>query len=92
MWCAALLLLLLLLLLQDTTVSSRLALQGLDWDCVAAADLLLLLQQFLDGLKRPSSSSSSSKPHIKRMQIYISEFGKERVEAEKTKGPAIVRV
>ncbi|CDJ39232.1 hypothetical protein, conserved, partial [Eimeria tenella] len=77
----------------DSSVSSRLALVGLDWDAVAAADLLLLLQQYLKNSAADSSSSSSSssseEPHVKKVEIYLSEFGKERIEVEKIKGPAV---
>ena len=57
-------------------VTSRLAVVNLDWDNIRAADLLAVFSSFL-----PRGGS------IRRVAIYPSQFGKERMEREDVEGP-----
>ncbi|KAL8951705.1 MAG: hypothetical protein Q9222_002353, partial [Ikaeria aurantiellina] len=57
-------------------VTSRLAVVNLDWDNIRAADLMAVFSSFV-----------SSAGHIKKISVYPSEFGKERIEKEETEGP-----
>ena len=53
----------------------------MDWDRVGAADLYLVLSSFC-----PASGTVTS------VQVFVSEFGKERLEEEARLGPAEFRV
>ena len=57
-------------------VSSRIAVVNLDWDNIRAADLMAVFSSFVPGSGR-----------IRKISIYPSEFGKERVEREEMEGP-----
>ncbi|KAL8709968.1 MAG: hypothetical protein Q9220_005419 [cf. Caloplaca sp. 1 TL-2023] len=57
-------------------VTPRLAIVNLDWDNIRAADLMAVFSSFV-----------SSEEHIKKISVYPSEFGKERIEREETEGP-----
>ena len=57
-------------------VSSRIAAVNLDWDHIRAADLLAVFSSFC-----PPTG------HIKKIAVYPSEFGKERMEREEMEGP-----
>ena len=59
----------------------RLAVCNMDWDRVGAADLYLVLSSFC-----PASGTVTS------VQIFVSDFGKERLEEEARLGPAELRV
>ena len=61
--------------------TKRLAVCNMDWDRVGAADLYLVLSSFC-----PASGTVSS------VQIFLSDFGKERLEEEARLGPAELRV
>ncbi|KAL8689734.1 MAG: hypothetical protein Q9218_004665, partial [Villophora microphyllina] len=56
-------------------VTSRLAVVNLDWDNIRAADLMAVFQSFV------------SAGQIKKISVYPSEFGKERIEREEMEGP-----
>ena len=58
----------------------RLAAVNLDWDNIRAVDILAVLQSFI-----PVTSDQG----IKKVSIYPSEFGKERMQKEATEGPAL---
>ncbi|XP_026192158.1 ESF1 homolog [Cyclospora cayetanensis] len=81
--------------LMSEEVSSRLAIMGLDWEAVQPTDLLLLFQQFLQSEASSSTGEAAeagmteSGSRVLRVQIYVSEFGKERIELEKIKGPTV---
>ncbi|OEH77914.1 hypothetical protein cyc_05375 [Cyclospora cayetanensis] len=80
---------------ESEEVSSRLAIMGLDWEAVQPTDLLLLFQQFLQSEASSSTGEAAeagmteSGSRVLRVQIYVSEFGKERIELEKIKGPTV---
>ncbi|KAI9756061.1 MAG: hypothetical protein M4579_004031 [Chaenotheca gracillima] len=57
-------------------VSSRVAVVNLDWDNIRAVDLLAVFSSFC-----PPSG------RIKKIAVYPSEFGKERMEREEMEGP-----
>ncbi|KAL2039937.1 hypothetical protein N7G274_007340 [Stereocaulon virgatum] len=57
-------------------VSSRLAVVNLDWDNIRATDLMAVFSSFV-----PSSG------RIRKISIYPSEFGKQRMEREELEGP-----
>jgi hypothetical protein len=57
-------------------VSSRLAVVNLDWDNIRAVDLLAV-----------SSSFVPAEGRILNVTVYPSEFGRERIERERTEGP-----
>ncbi|XP_058119608.1 ESF1 homolog [Anopheles ziemanni] len=59
---------------EDST--KRLAVCNMDWDRIRAVDIMVLLNSFLT----PGST-------IKSVAIYPSEFGKERMQEEETRGP-----
>uniref|UniRef100_A0A8D0DAU9 ESF1, nucleolar pre-rRNA processing protein, homolog (S. cerevisiae) n=1 Tax=Sander lucioperca TaxID=283035 RepID=A0A8D0DAU9_SANLU len=61
-------------------VSTRLAVCNMDWDRMKAKDLLALFNSFV-----PKGGAVLS------VKIYPSEFGKERLKAEQTKGPLELR-
>ena len=54
---------------------------NMDWDRVGAADLYLVLSSFC-----PASGTVTS------VQVFVSDFGKERLEEEARLGPAELRV
>src|SRR5947207_3804079 len=58
----------------------RLAAVNLDWDNIHALDILAVMQSFI-----PTTSEET----IKSVSIYPSEFGKERIQQEAIKGPAV---
>ena len=62
---------------QEGEVSSRLAVVNLDWDNIRAADLMAVFESFV-----PSGSG-----RILKVEIFPSEFGKERMMREETEGP-----
>ncbi|MCJ1454294.1 pre-rRNA-processing protein esf1 [Mycoblastus sanguinarius] len=57
-------------------VSSRIAIVNLDWDNIRAADLMAVFSSFV-----PTSG------RIRKISVYPSEFGKERMEREEMEGP-----
>lgn len=57
-------------------VSSRIAVVNLDWDNIRAADLMAVFSSFV-----PTSG------RIRKISIYPSEFGRERMEREEMEGP-----
>ena len=57
-------------------VSSRIAVVNLDWDNIRAADLMAVFTSF-----------APSDGRIRRVSVYPSEFGKERMEREEMEGP-----
>ncbi|KAL8920027.1 MAG: hypothetical protein Q9208_006482 [Pyrenodesmia sp. 3 TL-2023] len=57
-------------------VSSRLAVVNLDWDNIRAADLMAVFSSFTQGAGQ-----------IKKISIYPSEFGRDRMEREQMEGP-----
>eukprot|EP00092_Neocalanus_flemingeri_P015832 GFUD01017137.1.p1 GENE.GFUD01017137.1~~GFUD01017137.1.p1 ORF type:complete len:658 (+),score=333.16 GFUD01017137.1:57-2030(+) len=63
---------------EDAT--DRLAVCNMDWDRVGAEDIFLVLSSFC-----PASGSVTS------VQVFLSDFGKERMEEEKTLGPKELR-
>jgi hypothetical protein len=58
----------------------RLAAVNLDWDNIHALDILAVMQSFI-----PTTSDET----IKSVNIYPSDFGKERIQQEALKGPAV---
>jgi len=60
--------------------TSRLAAVNLDWDNIHAVDILAVLQSFI-----PPTSTEV----VRKVSIYPSNFGKERMQKEATEGPAI---
>ena len=58
----------------------RLAAVNLDWDNIRAVDILAVLQSFI-----PTTSDEV----VRRVSIYPSDFGKERLQREAIQGPAI---
>ncbi|XP_041468958.1 ESF1 homolog isoform X2 [Lytechinus variegatus] len=61
---------------REEATSCRLAVCNIDWDCVTASDLFVLLNSF-----KPSGGVLHS------VKIYPSEFGLERMREEDAKGP-----
>ena len=57
-------------------VSSRIAVVNLDWDNIRAADLMAVFSSFVPANER-----------IRKISIYPSQFGKERIEKEELDGP-----
>ena len=57
-------------------VSSRIAVVNLDWDNIRAADLMAVFSSFVPNTGR-----------IRKISVYPSEFGKERMEREEMEGP-----
>lgn len=57
-------------------VSSRIAVVNLDWDNIRAADLMAVFSSFTPTIGR-----------IRKISVYPSEFGKERMEREEMEGP-----
>ncbi|KAI4123713.1 MAG: hypothetical protein LQ338_005131 [Usnochroma carphineum] len=57
-------------------VTSRLAVVNLDWDNIRAADLMAVFSSFV-----------SSAGQIKKISVYPSDFGRERIEREEMEGP-----
>ena len=63
----------------------RLAVCNLDWDRVSAADIYLALSSFC------SDSGTSEQSGIKSVKIYLSDFGRKRLEEEDKLGPEELR-
>ena len=59
-------------------VSHRLAVVNLDWDNIRAVDLMAVFSSFL---------SQGSGGRIRKVSIYPSDFGRERMEREEMEGP-----
>ncbi|KAL8944320.1 MAG: hypothetical protein Q9216_000505 [Gyalolechia sp. 2 TL-2023] len=57
-------------------VTSRLAVVNLDWDNIRAEDLMAVFSSFVQNTEQ-----------IKRISIYPSDFGKQRMEKEELEGP-----
>ncbi|KAI4257608.1 MAG: hypothetical protein LQ352_001592 [Teloschistes flavicans] len=57
-------------------ITSRLAVVNLDWDNIRAEDLMAVFSSFV------------SAGQIRRISVYPSEFGKERIEREEIEGPS----
>lgn len=57
-------------------VTSRLAVVNLDWDNIRAADLMVVFSSFVVNAGQ-----------VKKISIYPSDFGKERMEREEMEGP-----
>jgi hypothetical protein len=60
--------------------SNRIALQNYDWEQLRATDLFILF----DSLAKSSSTSESG---IKKVEVYMSDYGYQRIEEEKLLGP-----
>eukprot|EP01068_Selenidium_serpulae_P012368 Selendium_serpulae@DN5807_c0_g1_i2.p1 len=82
----------------SAATSSRLAVMHCDWDNVEAADIYTLLQSYLKsgGRKKAGAenivltdSTPSEYGKVKRVAVYPSEFGLERLEEERVKGPRL---
>lgn len=58
--------------------SNRLAIQNCDWENVSAEDLMVILQSFC-----PTGKTTA----VRKVTIYVSDFGKERMELESKYGP-----
>ncbi|KAH8740054.1 Vir superfamily protein [Cryptosporidium ryanae] len=67
--------------------TNRLAIMGLDWDNINANDIYIILSSFLYTSKTIQTEYSNSM--IKKIAIYPSCFGKERMEYEQVNGPKI---
>lgn len=57
-------------------VSSRIAVVNLDWDNIRAADLMAVFSSFVPSTER-----------IRKISVYPSDFGKERMDREEMDGP-----
>ncbi|KAJ1606233.1 Vir-like protein [Cryptosporidium canis] len=66
--------------------TNRLALIGLDWDNITADDIYVVLSSFLSSA---TIKAGQSNPSIKKISIYPSKFGKDRMDYEYTRGPLI---
>ncbi|KAK9172568.1 NUC153 domain protein [Cryptosporidium meleagridis] len=73
--------------LSEGCETSRLALMGLDWDNINADDIYVVLSSFLFSSTAINPGQSNSK--LKKISIYPSKFGKERMEYESINGPMI---
>lgn len=73
--------------LAEGNETKRLALMGLDWDNINADDIYVVLSSFLSSSVVVNAGKSN--PKIKKISIYPSKFGKERMDYESIKGPLI---
>eukprot|EP01032_Pedospumella_encystans_P010090 gene10090-11822_t len=64
--------------LVDDVVSTRIAIQNSDWENVSAEDLMVVLQSFC-----PAGGTSA----VRKVTVYVSDFGKKRMELESRYGP-----
>ena len=64
------------------SISSKLALQNYDWGQLKAKDLFILFDSLCQ-----SSTKDPSVPTIKSVEVYLSDFGTQRLEQEATSGP-----
>ncbi|KAH8583965.1 Vir superfamily [Cryptosporidium sp. chipmunk genotype I] len=67
--------------------TNRVALLGLDWDNITADDIYVVLSSFLSSSTVINPGQSNSK--LKKISIYPSKYGKERMEYESLNGPMI---
>ncbi|EAK88077.1 Vir superfamily protein [Cryptosporidium parvum Iowa II] len=73
--------------LSEGAETNRLALLGLDWDNITADDIYVVLSSFLFSSTSINPGQSNSK--LKKISIYPSKYGKERMEYESVNGPMI---
>ncbi|KAL3128084.1 Vir-like protein [Cryptosporidium hominis] len=73
--------------LSEGSETNRLALMGLDWDNITADDIYVVLSSFLFSSTSINPGQSNSK--LKKISIYPSKYGKERMEYESVNGPMI---
>ncbi|TRY51715.1 Vir superfamily protein [Cryptosporidium tyzzeri] len=73
--------------LSEGAETNRLALLGLDWDNITADDIYVVLSSFLFSSTSINPGQSNSK--LKKISIYPSKYGKERMEYEFVNGPMI---
>lgn len=73
--------------LAEGNETNRLALMGLDWDNINADDIYVVLYSFLSSSVIVKSGQSN--PKLKKISVYPSKFGKERMDYESIKGPVI---
>ena len=62
--------------------SNRIALQNFDWEQLNAKDLFLLFDSLIEGL-----SSKQNRKLLKRVDVFMSDFGEEKMKIEKGEGP-----
>lgn len=62
--------------------TNRLAVTNLDWDHLSAQDLYVALDSILDSVDYKNS--------LKHVKVYMSNFGKVRIEQEETRGPTLI--
>ncbi len=62
----------------DSCAACRLALVDLDWDKLRAVDIVAALRSFL-----PAGGS------IKRVTVYPSDYGRQRMQQEAAQGPTV---
>ncbi|ORM42253.1 Pre-rRNA-processing protein ESF1 [Babesia sp. Xinjiang] len=63
--------------------TNRVAVVGCDWDNISASDLFVLFETMYRSL------TSNHTGCVKRAAVYLSDFGKERLEQESLHGPSI---
>ncbi|KAH7647504.1 Vir superfamily [Cryptosporidium bovis] len=73
--------------ISEGEATNRLAIMGLDWDNINANDIYVVLSSFLLG--SGTIQAGYSNYMIKKISIYPSDFGKERMEYEEINGPKI---
>ncbi|OII75350.1 VIR superfamily protein [Cryptosporidium ubiquitum] len=73
--------------LAEGSETNRLALMGLDWDNINADDIYVVLSSFLSPSATIKTGQSNSK--LKKISIYPSKYGKERMDYESVNGPLI---
>lgn len=62
--------------------TSRLAVTNLDWDHLSAQDIYVALDSVLQGTEH--------KKGLKNISVYMSQFGKKRIQQEEQSGPALI--